>query len=212
MKFFAVLLFLVSASAQTLHYTINWPSGLSLGEATLASSAHESDLNIDASVPGFAVKDHYHSSASPDLCSIQLDKNYTHGHKKSEERITFDQQKQTVTRQNLNGGKSDISVSPCAKDALAFLQFARRELAQGRLVPQQQVVFGAMYQVHFEYTGQQKIKVGEESVDTDRILASVKGPATDLTIEMFFARDPARTPVLARVPVTLGTLTVERVR
>ncbi len=217
MKYLAVLLFLLPASAQTLHYTINWPSGLSLGEATLTASASkehsDSDLTIDASVPGFAVRDHYHSTSGPDLCSIQLDKSFTHGRHKAEERLTFDQQKNTVTRESLSGGgKSEISVSSCARDALAFLQFARRELAQGRLVPHQQIVFGATYQVRLEFTGQQAVKVGEERIDADRIVASIKGPATDLTVELFFARDPARTPVLAKVPVPIGTLTVERVR
>ncbi len=31
----------------------------------------------------------------------------------------------------------------------------------------------------------------------------------DLTVEIFFARDAARTPVLARIPLPLGTFTVE---
>ena len=65
---------------ESLHYTINWPSGLSLGEATLGVQADGSGLvdpssgvgppitwttsmDIDASVPGFAVRDHYKSTA-----------------------------------------------------------------------------------------------------------------------------------------------------
>jgi hypothetical protein len=105
-----------------------------------------------------------------------------------------------------------MSVSSCAKDALTFMQFARRELAQGRLAPQQAVIFGAMYQVRIEYTGPQKIKLGDQAVDADRILATIKGPTTDLTVEIFFARDAARTPLLARIPLSLGTFTVELIR
>jgi hypothetical protein len=34
----------------------------------------------------------------------------------------------------------------------------------------------------------------------------------DLTVEIFFARDAVRTPLLARIPLTLGTFTVELIR
>jgi hypothetical protein len=214
-----ILFFLaVSASAESLHYTINWPSGLSLGEAILrsdrvgekGSERWEFALDIDASVPGFVVRDQYKSHGGADFCSAELEKHYTHGKRKSDERITFDQQKHTATRQTLNGGgKSEISVPPCARDPLAFIQFARRELAMGRLAPQQQVVFGAIYQVRIEYTGAQTIKIADQRMESDRILASIKGPSTDLTVEMFFSRDSARVPLMAKVPLSLGVFSVE---
>jgi|SRR5580704_7945638 hypothetical protein len=225
MKFLISLLFIFSASAESLTYNINWPSGLSLGEATLrADRTHQQGadkgpeqwefaVDIDASVPGFAVKDHYQSTATSDLCTVQLEKNLTHGHRKTDERITFDQGKNTATRETLNGGgKSELTIPACGRDALTFLQFARRELAQGRLAPQQQVVFGAVYQVRVEYTGAQAIKVGEKRIDADRIVATIKGPSTDLTVEVFFSRDAARTPVLAKIPLALGAFTVELAR
>jgi Protein of unknown function (DUF3108) len=216
MKHFLFFLCLFPAPAETLRYNINWPSGLSLGEATLTSVHGQDqwtfDLTIDASVPGFALRDRYHATANPDFCSAMLDKKFTHGHRTGEEQITFNQEKRTATRQTVNGGKSELSLPACAKDALTFLQFARHELAQGRLAPQQQVVFGALYQVRIEYTGTQAVKVGEERVDADRVVASIKGPASDVTVEMFFSKDASRAPVLARVPVAIGTLTVERVR
>ena len=224
MRLAAFILCLTPLAAESLRYSINWPSGLSLGEAVLRSDRvrdqpekgreqWEFELNVDASVPGFIVRDHYQSSAISGLCSLQLDKNYVHGRRKSEERITFDQQKNSALRETLNGGgKSEISVSPCARDALTFLQFVRKELAQGRLAPQQPVVLGAVYQVRLEFTGAQAIRVADQRVDADRIVATIKGPATDLTVEVFFARDPTRTPVLAKIPLSLGTFTVELVR
>ena len=51
---------------ETLRYSVNWPSGVSLGEATLtASSARDAkgpermhfQFDLDAGVPGFAVSD-----------------------------------------------------------------------------------------------------------------------------------------------------------
>jgi hypothetical protein len=217
MKYLAVLLCLFPVSAESLRYSINWASGLSLGEATLrvdkGKEAWDFEVTMDASIPGFALRDRYHSGATLDLCSLQLEKSFTHGNRKADEKITFDQQNHTASRETQNGGgKSDVSISSCAKDALTFMQFARSELAQGRLAPQQQVVFGAVYNVRIEYTGAQRIKVGDQAADADRILATIKGPTMDLTVEIFFARDAVRTPLLARIPLTLGTFTVELIR
>ena len=35
----------------------------------------------------------------------------------------------------------------CAKDALTFLYYVRRELSQGRMPPQQTMFFGASYEI-----------------------------------------------------------------
>lgn len=216
MKYLTFLLCLLPVSAESLRYSINWASGLSLGEATLrADKGKENwdfEVTMDASIPGFALRDHYQSNATHDLCSLQLQKTFTHGQKKADEKITFDQQQNTATRETKDGGKSELSIPSCAKDALTFMQFARTELAQGRLPPQQQVDFGALYDVRIEYTGAQNIKLGDKGVDADRILATIKGPTTSLTVEIFFARDAARTPLLARIPLALGSFTVELIR
>ena len=39
--------------------------------------------------------------------------------------------------------------------------------------------------------------------------ATIKGPASSYTVDIFFAKDAARTPVLTRIPLALGTFTVE---
>jgi len=214
MMYFLFFLCLLPVSAESLRYSINWASGLSLGEATLRSDKGKEgwdfEVTMDASIPGYALRDDYRSGATLDLCSLELDKTYTHGTRNADEKITFDQQNHTATRQTQNGGgKTDLSVSTCAKDALTFMQFARSELAQGRLVPQQTVDLGALYNVRIEYTGAQKIKYSDQTADADRILATIKGPTTSLTVEIFFARDAARTPLLARIPLSLGSFTVE---
>jgi len=217
MKAFFFLFCFLPGSAESLRYTINWASGLSLGEATLRSDkgkeAWDFEVAMDASIPGFALRDDYRSAATLDLCSLELDKSFTHGPKKADEKITFDQQNHTATRETQNGGgKSDLEVPACAKDALAFMQFARNELAQGRLAPQQPVVFGSLYNVRIEYTGAQRIKYSDQVADADRIVATIKGPSTNLSVEIFFAKDAARTPLLARIPLALGTFTVELIR
>lgn len=211
---------LLPLCAETLHYSINWPSGLSLGEGEISSvaptgaSGQETPWSfkatIDASLPGYALRDHYSSTATAALCSLTLTKEFEHGGRKGQEKETFHADSNTVTRETRpGGGKSEISVSACARDALTFLGFLRHELAQGRLAPAQAVVFGALYQVRAEFTGTQEIRVSDRKMYADRMQVTFKGPASDFTFELFFSKDAARTPVFARLPLPLGAFTVE---
>ena len=73
---------------------MNWPSGLSLGEADLTSVSGESGLtfgfNMDASIPGFAVSESAKSRATAEFCSIELQKQGTRGKRKIDEKTEFD--------------------------------------------------------------------------------------------------------------------------
>jgi hypothetical protein len=204
---------------ETLRYSIRWPSSLSLGEA-LFSAAHgvqgwTFDVSLDAGVPGFAIKDSVQSRVTDALCSLELDRNFSHGPRKTHEKTTFDQRNREAKRVTvlpLNGGRSDFSIPSCAKDALAFVYYMRQEMGQGRVAPAQQVFLGGGYSVSLQYTGEVTIKSGAQQAVTDRVVASVKGPRSDNTAEIFFARDPARTPLLIRIPISMGTISVELVR
>ena len=207
---------------EQLHYAINWPSGLSLGEVQLRSTRvkptpksterYDFEFSIDAAIPGFAVADRYHSEASKDFCSIDFEKNLKHGKKKAEEKTTFDPEKATATRETKDGGKTDLSTPQCARDALDFLYYVRRELAQGRLAPRQKIYFGSPYDVRMEFAGTQMIKVSDNSVEADRLNVSLKGPQSDINFEMYFLKDAARTPALVRVPLAVGTFSMELVK
>ncbi len=224
MKFTIFLFLLLPVSAESLHYVINWPSGLSLGEATITFGSHaagsgpdsavgwSSDFEIDASLPGFAITDKYHSTAEGhDMCSVKLDKTVHRGSHESGETDTFHQDTHTVTRetQGTGGGTSDEDVSACARDALTFLEFARNELAEGRLAPRQSVVLGGVYEVRLDGMGAHTITLGGKPVEADRVQATVTGPASSFTVEIFFTKDTARTPVLISMPLALGKFTAQ---
>jgi len=215
---------------ETLRYNVNWPSGLSLGEAIVSASkvtagkdtaskpgaAWNFALNLTVSIPGFPLGDTYRSSAAAtDLCSTELNREVSHGSKKVTEKTTFDQKNGTAKRQTVTpagGGSSDLSFHGCGQDGLAFWFFARRELGQGRVPPPETVFFGSGYTVRLEYTGAQTIPVAEKPTVTDHLVAHVKGPASDFSFEIFYARDAARTPLLIKIPVSVGTISLELVR
>jgi hypothetical protein len=204
---------------ESLHYNVNWPSGLSLGDATFTAhhkaGVWELAMTLDAGVPGFAVADKIRSSVTDDLYSLELERDIGHGARKTREKTTFDLKKGEATRTTvfpLGGGTSTLAIPSSARDALAFLYFARRELGQGRVPAAQSVFFGSAYAVRMDYTGAQTIAVNDKPSVTDHLVVNVKGPKSSFSFEMFFARDAARTPLVIRVPLSVGTFSMELVR
>ena len=205
--------------SETLRYNVNWPSGLSLGEAVVTANKVDAvwsfSLSLNVGVPGFPIGDQYRSTAeATHLCSTELNREISHGNKKVQEKTTFDQKNGTAKRETLlpaGGGKSDLSFHGCGQDALAFWFFARKELGQGRVPPPEAVFFGSSYTLRLEYTGAQTIAVAETQAVTDHLVAHVKGPASDFSFEIFYARDAARTPLLIKIPVAVGTISLELV-
>jgi hypothetical protein len=206
----------VPPPSESLHYAINWPSGLSFGEAHLRatqgkSGNWETEFTVEASVPGFPVMDKYRSEADANFCSLLLERTFQHGQKRGEEKSVFDRDKGTVSRETLGGGgTSTRDVGKCAQDAMAFLQLVRRELAQGRVPKQQDVVLGASYNVRLDYNGSATVSVGGGAPQqSDWMIVTLKGPKVDLTFDLFFAKDAARTPLQVRVPLQLGVVSVD---
>jgi len=206
-------------TGESLNYSLNWPTGASLGEAHLraAKTDHgwQFDFSLDASVPGFGVSDHYHSRANTEMCSLELEKESTHGARHTHERTIFDYKAGSATRTTLveGGGHTDIDINDCAHDGLDYVFYARRELAQGHGVPQQQdVLFGASYSVRMEFAGVQEVTVAGKRRQADHVIVYLKGPASDSKLEIFFERDPARTPLIIKAPLPVGTLSMELVR
>jgi len=200
---------------ESLRYSVNWPTGVSLGEAQLSASSSPEHMhfqfNVDAGAPAFTVSDRFNADASGSFCSIDFDKSTSHGSKKTGDKDTFDSKTGAVTR---GSGVSQVEMdgSPCAKDALTFLYFVRQELSQGRVPQQETVYFGAPYQVRLSSAGSESIKIGGASVDADRITAAISGPSSNVSVELLFLKDRARTLAIVRVPLALGTFSMELVK
>jgi hypothetical protein len=192
------------AAPETLRYAVKGPGGATVGEAQMMA-AQSGDrwsfaFSLDASVPGFTVSDSYQSLAGGDFCSVDFVKQFTHGARKGAEKTTFDSRSGTATRETLGGGgKSQFSAPPCARDALGFLAWMRRELAQGRRPAAATMYFGAPYQLSFEYAA-------------DQVTVSVKGPVARSTFQVWFLPDAASTPARVAVPLPAGTFSLELLR
>jgi hypothetical protein len=206
---------------ETLRYRVNWPGGHTLGDATLSArktgnGGWNFEMTASVGIPVVPIYDTYKSSASgADLCSSTLQREISHGARKVIEKTEFDQKANQAQRQTVvpaGGGKSEFSIPTCARDALTFQYFARREMGQGKVPPAGKVFFGSGYEVKTVYTGAQDVPVAGKPVVTDHLNVSVKGPASEFTFEIFYARDAARTPLLIKIPVSVGTVSLELVR
>jgi len=205
---------------EQLHYNVNWPSGLSLGEATLSAASSTAQdggalhlkFDLDAGIPGFSISDRYRSDAAGEFCSSEFDRTIAHGRKKTDEKTTFDSHNKTATRETLGGGRSVLDASSCSRDALAFLYYVRHELSEGRMPQPQKVFLGAPYDIRLEFRGTETIRVTDKPMEADRFAASAKGPASSISFDVFFLKDRARTPALVRVPFALGTFSMELVK
>jgi len=204
---------------EVLKYSVNWPSGLSLGEATFSAQrptigSWEFDVTLNAAIPGYDLTGHLRAAATADLCSTEFERELSSGGRKSREKTTFDQKQGSahrITTLPKDGGESTFSIPSCARDALTYIYYGRRELGQGRVPQAQSVYYGGAYAVKMDYTGAQNITVAGKSTVTDHLAVTVKGPQSSFNFEVFYARDAARTPLAIRIPLPIGALSIELV-
>jgi hypothetical protein len=169
------------------------------------------EFRLDAAVPGFAVQDHFASVATTDLCSLRLEKAAIHGRRTAKETTTFDTEAGLARRETMGGGKSEMPIGKCPRDALTFFYYLRQELSQGRLPPPQKVYFGAEYEIRLRYVGTKQVRIGEAIQTADQISAQVKGPVSEHTFELLVGQEEARRPLRVTVPLELGSFSMELV-
>jgi Protein of unknown function (DUF3108) len=201
-------------SGEVLRYDIVWPSGLRLGEARFTANSNQAgwafSADISANLPVLAIEDKYESKADFSLCAASFKKVVSHGKKKQNEEVTFYQDENRALRRNLaDSTTQDLTVPPCARDALTYLYSLRQELAQGRVPPPDDFNFGSQYQISVSYVETRAIESGGKTQQADRLLVDVTGGENPINIELFLAQDAARTPLLIRVPFELGTFSLK---
>lgn len=197
---------------EDLNYSIVWPTGASLGEAHLHARRSGDKWNfsftLDAGIPGYAVKDSYHSDIVPDFCSTSFDRAATHGSHVVTEKETIDRARGIATR----GAGNPIPVAPCVRDALAYLFYSRREMGQGRVPAAEDVLLGALHPIRVDYDGAPVIKMNGKDVQTDEVTCTWNTGSSAYSFDVYYARDAARTPLRITAPFAVGKFSMELVR
>ena len=89
----------------------------------------------------------------------------------------------------------------------------RHELSQGRIPPHANDVSSARLTISgWISRARRRIQLGDKQVEADRVTASVKGPSSEISFEVFFLKDRSAHARLVRVPLALGTFSMELVR
>jgi hypothetical protein len=201
------------SSGETLRYDIVWPSGLRLGEAQFTANSNQAgwafSADLSANLPVLAIEDAYKSNTDFSLCSVSFKKVVSHGNKKQNEEVAFNQDENTALRRNLaNGTTQNLVTPPCVRDALTYVYALRQDLAQGRVPPPDDFNYGPQYQISVSYVETREIEAAGKMQPADRLLVDVTGGEKPVNIELFLAQDAARTPLLIRVPFELGTFSL----
>lgn len=201
-------------SGEALRYDIVWPSGLRLGEARFTANSNQAgwafSADLSANLPVLAIEDQYQSTSDFSLCSASFKKVVSHGKRKQNEEVAFNQVENSALRRNLaDGTTQNLVIPPCARDALTYLYSLRQDLAQGRVPPPDDFNFGSQYQISVSYVETREIEAGGKMQPADRLLVDVYGGENPVNIELFLAQDAARTPLVIRVPFELGTFSLK---
>lgn len=212
---FAASLFGAGPREESFRYEVKWPSGLGLGEAQMSAVRDGGqwvlEFEIEASVPGFRVLDRYKSVVDDNLCSQSFEKSFEHGNRKGKETTTFANGRAVRTTAN-GGGKSEFDVPACPRDALAYFFYIRSEVAKGRIPAPQKVYFGGGYEIRLKSNGVQSVKVSEAPMEADQLKVTIPTSNGKVEVDLFLARDEARTPAVVRVPFAMGNFSMEWVR
>jgi hypothetical protein len=203
---------------ETLNYVVKSPVGLSFGKVQMSAARQGAGgwafkFSLDASLPIITITDRFDAFTDPNLCSIRFERSSEHGSRKSSEVTYIDRGRSSAVRATRNGGGlSEIPVGLCPYDGLSFLYHLRRELGQGRIPPNDSILVGGAYRVSLVYVGEKMFTRDQQDVKTDQINCVIRGPKSEVHLEIQFARDAARTPLVVRYPFTLGTFWLELVR
>lgn len=199
---------------EQFRYEVKWPSGLGLGEAQMRAARDGGtwvlEFQVEASIPGFRVQDKYRSIVDDKFCTQEFHKEFEHGTRKGKETTTFANGK--AKRVTIGGGSSEFAAPPCARDALAYLFYIREEVMRGRIPAPQQLYFGAGYDVRIQFVGVESVKVAEAPLESDKLHVTIGTANGKLELDLFLARDDARSPALVRVPFAMGNFSMEWVR
>ena len=198
---------------ETLRYRLQWPSGLTLGEATLRAipSGKEVrlELTVEAGLPQYTLRDTFSAVATQeDLCSLQFRQEISEGARQRVETIEFDLSARQATHTRGNQ-TTTMAVPPCPRDPLTFLYYVRREAAAGRPVTSGAVQLKNGVAVQIVPGDQESVSVSGQAKQAEHYVVTYTGPGSARTFHLWLSPDAARAPVRIQAPFSLAVFTAE---
>lgn len=201
-------------NGEYLQYSLDWPSGLSAGtaefEARFTDPGWRFEATVVASHPKLQIDNRFISRTDGGLCSIEFEKHIRHGTKRANELLRFrDGQLERTNLERAGEEPPGVStVARCARDALSFFYFVRRELASGRIPPSATVHFGAGYSLRMDHASERRLIWEGQRRLVDEIRVSVRGDQAEHSFFGYFDREAGRLPLLFAVTLDGTTFTM----
>jgi hypothetical protein len=197
---------------EKLVFEIFWPSGVSMGEATLEAKSIKDNLYFSAvaevGLPQGRILYKYSSIASPDLCSREFRQSVERPGKFWEEITKFDADtgKATISR---DGRSREVSAAKCSRDPLALLYYYRAQAAAGKKASSETLFLGAPLSLRIEAKGKEQIKIKQTERRGEHYKVAYPSAAGERSLELWLSDSPAQTPIAVRLPLPLATFSAE---
>jgi hypothetical protein len=197
---------------EKLVFEIFWPSGVSMGEATLEAKSIKDNLYFwavaEVGLPQGRILYKYSSIASSDLCSREYRQSVERPGKFWEEITKFDADagKATVSR---DGRSREVTAAKCSRDPLALLYYYRAQAGVGKSASSETLFLGAPLSLKIEAKGKEQIKIKQTQRRGDHYIIMYPSASGDRSLELWLSDSPAQTPIAVRLPLPLATFSAE---
>ena len=204
----------VLAAGEKLEYNLRWPSGITLGEATLKATHTGNQMfleaTVDADIPQYHALYTFSSVTDEQFCSQQFRMVLHEGKRIVNDTFEFDQNNHQVHRvRNGRSTTASLSDTDCARDPLALIYYFRQQLALGKLPPGASGVLylGEAYTVHYDAAAPGPAS-GSKAPQGELFNIRVDAPNAP-NLEVSIRNDPQRVPISLRIAFSLGTLSAD---
>lgn len=191
---------------------ILWPSGVSMGEATLEARSLQDRIHLTAHVevalPQGRLLYRYSSTATAGLCSLEFRRSSQRSGKFWEEITRFDPETgmASVTR---DGHTREAASGKCPRDPLTYLYYYRAQAAAGKRPTTETLFLNGALPLRIESNRRESVKVNRIERQGERYRITFPSAAGEGNVEIWLDGATRQTPIAVRLPLPLATFSAE---
>lgn len=197
---------------EKLELEIFWPSGVTMGEATLQASnvkdMHFLSASMEVVLPQGRMLYKFTSTTDANLCSREFHQSVERGRKFWEEVTRFDSEAGTASVSR-DGKTREIAAGKCARDPLAYLYYYRAQSAAGKHPSQDSLFLTGPLALTITAKGKEQVKINRIARQADRYQIAYPSETGPGTLELWLDGSARQTPVAIRLPLPLATFSAE---
>ena len=197
---------------EKLTLEIFWPSGVTLGEATLDARSikdiHYFSASVEVVLPQGHIIYKLYSTATAELCSREFRQSVQRSGKVWEETTSFDAEsgKAMVTR---DARSREYPAAKCLRDPLTYLYFFRSQAAAGKRATAESLFLNGLLSLRIDALASEMVKIKRSERRGERYQIRFPGSAGEGRAELWLDGASAQTPIAVRLPLPFSTFSAE---